>query len=122
MFINTMRVTAGELEGFRRSIESAVEFVEVNGPQLMVEIYVDEAQMRAYSFQLYPDSESIRAHWRMSDPYIREVMKHATVERLDVYGRPDEAVTEGIRAFSEGGVEVSVTPNFTGFNRLGKAL
>ena len=97
---------------------NAVEFVEAHGPQLMVEAYVDEAQGRAYSFQLYPDSASIRAHWQMSDPYIRDVMEHATVERLDIYGDPDPSVMQRIQGFSEAGIVVTVTPKLTGFHRL----
>ena len=118
LFINTMKVPTAELSEFKQKLHSAVEFVEANGPQLMVEAYVDEAQERAYSFQLYSDSASIKAHWQISDPYIRDVMKHATVERLDIYGDPDESVMQRVQEFSETGVEISVTPNLTGFHRL----
>ncbi|MFD5821526.1 hypothetical protein [Nesterenkonia xinjiangensis] len=118
LFVHTMKVPAAEMHDFTRALQSAVEFVEANGPHLMVEAYVDESRERAYSFQLYPDSASIRAHWEMSDPYIRDVMKHASVERLDIYGHPDDSVMQHIRELSAAGVEVSVTPNLTGFHRL----
>ncbi len=118
LLINTMQIENGKLEAFKESVNNSLAFVEANGPQLMVEVYVDEENMRAYSFQVYRDSESILSHWQMSDPYIREVMQHITVKRLDIYGRPNEAVMEGLRSFSEDGVVVSMTPHFTGFTRL----
>jgi hypothetical protein len=118
MLINTMQIEDGNLEDFKGSVKSSLEFVEANGPQLMVEVYVDEKNMRAYSVQFYRDSESIVSHWRMSDPYIRELMRHSTVKRLDIYGRPSDAVMESIRPFSEDGVTVSVTSRFAGFDRF----
>ncbi len=118
LLINTMQVEQGKLEGFKESVKSSLAFVQANGPQLMVEVYVDEENLRAYSVQFYGDSESILSHWRMSDPYIRDVMQHATVKRLDVYGRPNDAVMEGLRPFSEDGVVVTVTPRFAGFARF----
>lgn len=118
LLLNTMQIEQGKLEEFKESVKRSVAFVEANGPQFMVEVYVDEKIMRAYSFQLYRDSESILSHWRMSDPYIREVMQHITVKRLDVYGQPNDAVMEGLRPFSEDGVIVTVTPQFAGFARF----
>ena len=71
-----------------------------------------------HSFQLYRDSESILLHWSMSDPHIREVMEHCTVQRLDVYGRPNEAVMEQLQRPTDQQVPVTVTPHFTGFIRF----
>lgn len=95
-----------------------MDFVEVNGPQLMVEVSIDEENMRAYSFQLYSDSESILSHWQMSSPYISDVMRHSTVQRLDIYGDVDNAVRDGVRGLSEDGATVTVTPHLYGFTRL----
>ncbi len=118
LFRNTMQITDGRLESFKHAVQRAVEFVEEHGPQLMVEVFIDEQRMLAYSFQLYRDSESILVHWKMSDPYIREVMEHCTVQQLDVYGRPSEVVTEELRRPADEEITVTVTPRFTGFTRF----
>lgn len=118
MLINTMQIEQSKLEDFKQSVKNSLAFVEANGPQLMVEVYVDEKNLQAYSFQFYRDSESILSHWQMSDPYIRDVMQHITVKRLDIYGQPDDAVMEGVRPFSQDGVIVTVTPHFAGFTRF----
>ena len=114
-----MQIEPGKLKEFKESVRNSLEFVEMNGPQLMVEVYVDEGSLRAYSFQVFPDSEAMLSHWKMSDPYIRDVSRHITVERLDLYGQPNDAVMEGLRPFSEDGVVVTVTPNLAGFARIG---
>ena len=118
LLINTMQIEEGKVEAFKESMKRGLAFVEANGPQLMVEVYVDEKDMRAYSFQYFRDSESVLSHWQMSDPYIRDVMRHITVKRLDIYGQPDDTVMEGLRSFSHEGVIVAVTPHLAGFTRF----
>lgn len=89
---NTMRITDGHLDAFEEAVADAVEFVMEHGPQLAVQVFIDDDAMLAHSFQLYPDSAAIARHWELSDPYIQAVMAHCTVERLVMYGEPDEAV------------------------------
>ncbi|MGF1568852.1 MAG: hypothetical protein ACFCVD_12400 [Nodosilinea sp.] len=118
LLINTMQIHQRELENFKESVKRSIEFVETNGSQLLVEVYVDEENLRAYSFQVYPDSESMLFHWQISDPYIRDVMQHSAVKRLDIYGQPNPAVMEGISSFVRNGIIVSITPHFVGFHRF----
>ncbi|MGJ7906732.1 hypothetical protein ACOQFL_09650 [Actinopolyspora sp. H202] len=94
---NTMRIAEGHLEEYKRAVTRAVRFVEQHGPQLMVQVFIDEDQLLAHSFQLYPDTAAMLRHWELSDPYIREVMRHCTVERLQMYGEPDGTMT-GVEA------------------------
>lgn len=114
---NTMRITAGHLDEFKRAVHRAVEFAEEHGPQLMVQVFIDDDQLLAHSFQLYPDSAAIVRHWSLSDPYIREVMQHCTVERLETYGEPDEAVTRAQPPVSTDGVTRITVPRHIGFLR-----
>jgi hypothetical protein len=118
LLINTMQIHPGELEDFKASVQRSIEFVETNGPQLLVEVYVNEENMQAYSVQFYSDSESMLFHWQISDPYIHDVMQHSAVKRLDIYGQPNHAVMEGIRSFARNGITVSITPHFVGFHRF----
>ncbi|MFG3257056.1 hypothetical protein [Streptomyces sp. NPDC048172] len=118
LFRNTMRITEGHLADFREAVTQAVDFVERHGPQLMVETFVDEERMLAHSFQLYRDSDAVRLHWKLSDPYIQEVMKHCTVERFEVFGEPDDDVASGIRSALGEESEVTFSPRLTGFARF----
>ncbi|MFF6877460.1 hypothetical protein ACFY9S_19390 [Streptomyces sp. NPDC012474] len=118
LFRNTMRITEGHLDAYREAVEKAVRFVEQHGPQVMVEVFIDEQKLLAHSFQMYRDSDSVRAHWRMSEPYIKEVMKHCRVERFEVFGRPDADVRAGVRGSLDDEVSPSFAVRFTGFMRL----
>lgn len=115
LFRNTMRITEGHLDEFKQAIQQAVEFVEAHGPQLMVQVFIDDEALLAYSFQLYPDSAAILTHWSMSDPYIREVMRHCTVERLDIYGEPDQTVTQGLATVAPDDLVWNIVPRHIGF-------
>ncbi|WP_120522048.1 hypothetical protein [Arthrobacter celericrescens] len=117
LFQNTMQITEGHLDGFRQAIQSAIEFVGQHGPQDMVQVFIDEEQMIAHSFQLYGNSEAILKHWELSDPYIQGVMEHCTVKEFTVYGQPSDAVMDGMTG---GDIEFDFTmvPRFTGFSRL----
>ncbi|NSC25433.1 hypothetical protein FM076_31500 [Streptomyces albus subsp. chlorinus] len=117
LFHNTMRITDGHLEDFRAAIDKAVRFAERNGPQLMVEVFVDEQRMTAHSFQLFRDSDAVRAHWRLADPYIQEVMEHCRVAHFEVFGEPDDDVVSAVRgAIGDG--EFALAPRTAGFARF----
>ncbi|GAA2406425.1 hypothetical protein GCM10010420_37940 [Streptomyces glaucosporus] len=118
LFRNTMRITDGHLESFRDAIARAVEFARRHGPQLMVETFLDEERMLAHSFQLYRDSDAVRTHWRLADPYIREVMEHCRVERFEVFGEPDADVTAGVRSALGEQCPLTFHPRIAGFVRL----
>lgn len=115
---NTMRITEGHVAEFRAAIDRAVTFVEEHGPQLAVQVFVDEENLLAHSFQLYPDSAAIVRHWQLSDPYIQGVMEHCTVERLEMYGEPEEDVVgDAFRPDVAGDVPRAVVPRLIGFVR-----
>nr|WP_240449139.1 hypothetical protein [Streptomyces harenosi] len=118
LFRNTMRITDGHLEEFRDAVSRAVAFAKQHGPQLMVETFLDEKQMLAHSFQLYQDSDAVRTHWKLADPYIQEVMKHCRVERFEVFGEPDADVTEGVRSALGEQCELTFSPRIAGFVRF----
>ncbi|MFE0015526.1 hypothetical protein ACFWXH_11815 [Mesorhizobium sp. NPDC059054] len=110
-------IRPGKLEVFKQAIRKAVAFAESQGPQLAVETYIDEDSMRASSLQIMPSSKAVLAHWKMADPYIRDVMENCIMRRLDVYGEPNEEVMLGLLSLIEQGIPVTVTPAFVGFRR-----
>jgi len=114
---NVMKITEGRLEPFREAVREAIAFVKENGPQLMVRTYIDEQEMRAFSFQLYRTSEDVLRHWQMSDPYIQKVSQHCTVEKFEVYGDPSDEVINGLSRFIKDG-RGKVTTQLAGFSRF----
>lgn len=115
---NTMRITDGHLAAFKDAVADAVTFVEEHGPQLAVQVFVEDDAMLAHSFQLYPDSAAIARHWELSDPFIQAVMEHCTVERLVMYGEPDESVLgDAFRPSGTADIPRTVVPRHIGFLR-----
>ncbi|MCI3150456.1 hypothetical protein ELQ39_01520 [Streptomyces sp. GB4-14] len=119
LFRNTMRIKEGHLDGFRRAIAQAVAFAQEHGPQLMVEVFIDEERMLAHSFQLYRDSDAIRVHWRLSDPYIRGVMEHCTVQHFEIFGAPEPDIVAALKTPDGESFPFVVSPRLAGFNRFG---
>ena len=117
IFITTFQIENGALEKFKEAVRKSTDFLETNGPQLMAEVCIDENEMRAHGVQVHRDSESILTHWKLADPYMRDVMQHITTTRVDLYGQPNEAVMEGMRRLSSQGAVLSVIPEFVGFSR-----
>lgn len=115
--LSSFDIRPGKLEPFKQAIRNAVTFAEAHGSQLVVETFIDEESMRANSLQMLPSSEAVLAHWRLADPYIRDVMESCIMRRLDVYGEPNEEVMLGLLSLVEQGIPVTVTPGFVGFRR-----
>jgi hypothetical protein len=118
IFITTSQIQNGALERVKEAVRKSVDFIETNGPQLMAEAYIDENELRFHSIQIHRDSKSILTHWKLADPYMRDVMRYITTTRVDIYGQPNEAVMEGMRQLSSQGAVLTVTPRFVGFSRL----
>lgn len=117
MQLASFDIRPGKLEVFKQAVRKAVAFAEAQGPQLVVETYIDEDSMRASSLQIMPSSQAVLTHWKMADPYICQVMESCIMRRLDVYGEPNEEVMLGLLSLVEQGIPVTVTPAFVGFRR-----
>ncbi|WP_275019867.1 hypothetical protein [Ensifer adhaerens] len=117
LFRNLMSIIPGHLDPFREAVLSAIAFVERHAPQLMVQTFIDEKAMQAVSIQLYRNSHDVLRHWQMSDAHIQDVSAHCTVERLEVYGNPSEAVAKGLAPFVSDG-RGFIMPSLTGFSRF----
>lgn len=114
---NVMKIGEGRLDLFCAAVLEAVEFAQQHGPQVMVQTFVDRDAMRMTSFQLYRNSQDILRHWELSDPHIKKVSQHGTVETLEVYGTPNEQVMAGLAGFIDDG-RGRIIPPLTGFSRF----
>jgi hypothetical protein len=74
--------------------------------------------MHAYSCQIQPNPESVARHWKISDAYIAEVMKHCVLRRLDVYGMPNADIRHRVLQLCEQGIKVQIRPPFASFDKI----
>lgn len=117
IFRNTMRITPGHVDEYRRAIVDAVGFAEANAPQVMVDVFIDEDDLTATSFQIYADSDAVLRHWQLSDPYIAEVMRHCTVAAFEVFGHPSDEVRAGLTSTPD--LPVTTLPRLVGYLQAG---
>jgi len=119
LFRNTMRIRPGHVDEFRRAIVDAVEFARTHAPQLLVDVFVDEQELTATSFQIYPDSEAVLRHWQLSDPYIAAVMEHCSVARFEVFGDPSAEVRAGFGQMPD--MPLTIVPRLVGYLHAAEA-
>jgi hypothetical protein len=118
VFMTTMKIHEGKTQEFQEGLRKSMAFLEANGPQLMAETYIDLEKMIAHAIQVHRDSESILEHWRMSDTYQQDVMQHITTTHVDIFGKPNDDVMEGMKRLAGTGATITVSPHFAGFNRF----
>ena len=121
IFIATNRLKPGQLDRERERVLDLVEFIEGNEPRLIAfNEYVNEAGDEVSVVQVHPDAASMEAHMQI----VRERAQAAYAETLDatvrvqVFGRPTQAIVEMLRQQAGSGVEISVNgEHLGGFTR-----
>jgi hypothetical protein len=121
IFIATNRLKPGRLERERDRVPGLVEFIEASEPRMIAfNEFVNEAGDEATVVQFHPDAASMEAHMEI----VRERAQEAYSETLDatvriqVFGRPNDAILEALRQQAGSGVEISVTgEHLGGFTR-----
>jgi hypothetical protein len=121
IFIATNRLKAGQLERERERVPGLVEFIEANEPRLIAfNEYLSDAGDEVTVVQIHPDTASLEAHMEI----VRERAQEAYAETLDatvriqVFGRPTDAILEGLREQAGNGVELRVNgEHLGGFTR-----
>jgi uncharacterized protein (DUF2126 family) len=117
IFIATNRLKPGQLDRERERVPGLVEFLEANEPRVIAfNEYVNEAGDEVTVVQVHPDAESLEAHIEL----VRERAQEAYAEtleatvRIQVFGRPTEAILERLRQQAGTGVEVSINGRHLG--------
>ena len=117
IFIATNRLKPGQLESERKRVPGLVEFIETSEPRLIAfNEFVNEAGDEVTVVQIHPDASSMEAHMEI----VRERAQEAYAETLDatvriqVFGRPTEAILEALRQQAGAGVDISVNGEHLG--------
>jgi hypothetical protein len=126
IFIATNRLKPGQLDRERKRVPGLVEFIEANEPRLIAfNEYVNDAGDEVTVVQVHPDAASMEAHMEI----VRERAMQAYAETLDatvriqVFGRPTDAILDALRQQAGSGVEISVNgEHLGGFTRSSARL
>jgi hypothetical protein len=117
VFIATNRLKPGQLDSERKRVPGLVEFIETSEPRLIAfNEFVNEAGDEVTVVQVHPDASSMEAHMEI----VRDRAQEAYAETLDatvriqVFGRPTEAILEALRQQAGAGVDISVNGEHLG--------
>ena len=117
IFIGTHTISEGKLEDFKKSCGQLVEVVEANEPRLIAfHLYVNEDGTEVTVVQVHPDADSMLFHMQVAREHISEAYQSVLekTKRIDVYGKPSDAVLEMIRQLAGSGVPLSVKAHHLG--------
>ena len=117
IFIGTHTIREGKLEDFMKSCGQLVEVVEANEPRLIsFHLYVNEDGTEVTVVQVHPDADSMLFHMQVAREHISEAYQSTLdkTERIDVYGKPSDAVLEMFRQLAGSGVPLSVKAHHLG--------
>ena len=121
IFIATNRLKPGRLVQERSRVPGLVDFIEANEPRVIAfNEYVNEAGDEVSVVQVHPDAASMEKPLGLVAERARAAYSEtldATV-RIQVFGRPSEALLPGLRRQAGEGVElVLYTEHLGGFTR-----
>jgi quinol monooxygenase YgiN len=121
IFIGTHTIREGRLEDFKKSCGELVKAVDANEPRLIAfNIYVNDDGSEATIVQVHPDADSMLFHMQVVRDHISEAYQSVLekTKRIDVYGKPSDAVLETIRQLAGSGVPLTVKAlHLGGFTR-----
>ena len=120
-FISHFRVKEGKAEGLRAMARDAARALEAEKPRTLVFLsFLDETASRVSFIHVFADAESMDAHFVGAEERAKGAYEAITPEGWDFYGKPSEAVVEGMRqTAAAAGVPLNIYPEFlTGFLRV----
>ncbi len=117
IFVVTNRLKPGRLDRERERVPQLAEFIAGNEPRLIAfHEYVNEAGDEVTVVQVHPDAASMEAHMEVVGEHAQAAYAEtldATV-RVQVFGRPSQAILETLRRQAGSGVEISVDQEHLG--------
>jgi hypothetical protein len=124
VYVDTSEVRPGRLAELKAAMNDLARFVQANEPQLFAyNVYFNDAETRMSVLHINPDSASLERHLKVAGPKFPPIGEFLRLLSIDVYGRPDAGLVEGLRQKAKmlGSGTVRVHDFHAGFARLPKA-
>jgi hypothetical protein len=120
IFITTLTLKEGTLEGFKHYSEQMGKFVEENEPRIIhFEQYINEDGTETTSVQIHPDEDSMMFHMQVAGERMAQAYEFIdAIKSLHIYGEPSDAFVEQMTPQPADLFPVIVKSKFAGFNRL----
>ena len=120
VFISKQRIKPGKLEGYKRYYREVAEFTEANKPGTVAHLaYLSEDGAEATVVHVFPDAQAMEAHMRGVGKIAEKSAEFMEVVGWEIYGRPSNAVLEGMLKLAGPKVTLSIKPQpIGGYIRL----
>jgi hypothetical protein len=113
------RIKPGMAEEYQPVAADFCRLAAEREPRLLgFHIYVSEDRTSEVVLQIHPDAESMQHHLAVMGEKVRETFAFADFESLEIYGEPNEALTEWIPRVTEGIAFKHYPVHWGGFTRL----
>jgi quinol monooxygenase YgiN len=110
------KINPGKVDAFRKIVKELVVAVEEADPgTLMYQWFLSQDEQTCHVHVWCASQEAIIAHATGIGPqkYLPQLLELATLERFDVFGKPNEQFAKILEAFPV----TSRNPHFAGFTR-----
>src|SRR5215207_6956661 len=120
IFVTTLTLKEGKLEGFKHYSQEMGKFVEANEPRIIhFEQYINDDGTEVTGVQIHLDEDSMQFHMQVAAERMAQAYEFIdAIKSLHIYGTPSDAFVEQMKPASEPGFPVIVKSKFAGFNRL----
>ncbi len=111
VFISNQRIKPGKLEGYKRNYQEVAEFAEAHKPGTVAHLaYLNEAGTEATVVHVFPDAQAMEAHMRGIGQVAQKSAEFMEVVSWQIYGRPNNAILEGMLKLASPTVTLSIKP------------
>jgi hypothetical protein len=117
IFIFTVSIKEGKLEGYKKFLHQLDEFLEANEPRLIAqEVYIDNDGTEATAVLVHPDAASMEFHLQLLADWSYD--EFLDTKSIEVYGKLSDALLAMFVQYAESGVPVAFKGHVSGFNRF----
>ena len=115
VFISTHKIREGKLEGFKERNRDVAEFLEANKPGTVAFLaYLNEDGTEVSTVHVFPNAEAMEAHMKGVGERAKGAAEFLEFDRLEIYGKPSDAVLESMRQAPGSGVTLRIKPEHLG--------
>ena len=126
IFVTTLTLKEGKLEGFKHYSQEMGKFVEANEPRIIhFEQYINDDGTEVTGVQIHLDEDSMQFHMQVAAERMAQAYEFIdAIKSLHIYGTPSDAFVEQMKpsgsamSASGQGFPMIVKSKFAGFNRL----
>ena len=98
IYVDTSEVRPGRFDELKAAMDDLAQFVQTNEPQLLAyNVYFTADGTRMSVVHINRDSASLELHMKVAGPKFPPIAEFITMQSIDLYGRPDDALVEILR-------------------------